>query len=157
MPKNIIIAFLICKNEQLLCSWIFSDIIHIMSNLIKNSVVAQRNETGASNHHHQSDSSAGGAAPARRSWNNTFMLIMPSYLLSPFNDGGAWPLIFITPVKQMTSYPAPVVFIFFNNKSEWSAGHAGKPSLCQVQGRGESNNEGGRLVFPSIGEIGVTV
>ena len=27
-------------------------------------------------------------------------------------------LIFITPIKQMTSCPAPVVFIFFNNKSE---------------------------------------
>lgn len=46
------------------------------------------------------------------------ILIIHSCLLSPFNDGGAWPLIFITPVKQMPSHLAPVAFIFFNNKPE---------------------------------------
>lgn len=47
----------------------------------------------------------------------------------------------------MTSYPAPVAFIVSNNKPERGAGRVGRPSRCQVQGRGESGNEGGRLVL----------
>lgn len=79
-----------------------------------------------------------------------------SYLLSPFNDGSAWPLIFITPAKQMTFYPAPVVFIFFNNKSESPFAMRGSRHFvrCKAEVSPVMKAVGWSL---SNGEIGVTV
>lgn len=68
----------------------------------------------------------------------------------------AWPLIFTTPMKEMTSYIAPVAFIFFNNKSE--SPFAMQGSRHFVRCKAEVSPVMKAVGWPfSIGEIGVTV
>lgn len=69
---------------------------------------------------------------------------------------GARPLIFITPVKQMTAYPAPVAFIFFNNKSEGPFAVQGSRHFVRCKAEVSPVMKAVGWSF-SIGEIGVTV
>ena len=84
------------------------------------------------------------------------ILIINSYLLSPFNDGGALALIFITPAIQMTSYLSPVAFIFLSNKSEGPFAVQGSSHFVRCKAEvSPVMKAAGRS--SSIGEIGATV